>query len=105
MVWLSTAYDITGLTALAGGIGITVLAALLMMSRFRFYSFKEFNLGTRVRFQTLILIPLVLIIISVNPPVVCFSMFVIYVSSGPLLWFLRWREKKQARSEQPPAPS
>ena len=100
MVWLSTTYEIVGLTALAGGIGITVMAALLMMSRFRYYSFKELNLVTKVRFQSLLLIPLVLIVISINPPVVCFSMFLIYVSSGPLIWLMRRRQKKQDDAPQ-----
>ena len=92
MVWLSTTYDIVGLTALAGGIGITVMAGLLMMSRFRYYSFKDLNLGTtRVRFQNLLIIPLVLIVISINPPVVCFAM---------LLWLWTWHKGRSRTSTE-----
>ena len=97
MVWLSTAYEIAGLTALAGGIMITVIAAVLMMSRFRYYSFKDLNLGTtRVRFQNLFIIPLVLVFISINPPVVCFGMFIVYASHGPIIWL--WKRRRRVRS-------
>lgn len=91
MVWLSVHYEVQGLVALVAGIGITALTGLAMMSNFRYLSFKDFNLGSRVRFANLLIIPLVLIVVSLNPPVVLFALFLTYASSAPLYWF--WRRR------------
>lgn len=97
MVWLSTVYDVVGLTALAAGITITAAAGLLMMSSFKYYSFKEFNLSGRVRFAQLLAIPLVLVVISIDPPIMLFLLAFTYASSGPFLWL--WRRGRRARMQ------
>lgn len=91
MVWLSIDYQVQGLVALIAGVGITALTGLAMMSNFRYLSFKDFNLGSRVRFANLLIIPLILIVISLNPPVVLFALFLVYASSAPLYWL--WRRR------------
>jgi CDP-diacylglycerol--serine O-phosphatidyltransferase len=91
MVWISIDYQVQGLVALIAGIGVTALTGLAMMSNFRYLSFKDFNLGSRVRFANLLIIPLVLIVISLNPPVVLFTLFFVYASSAPLYWV--WRKR------------
>ena len=98
MVWVSTVYDIVGLTALAAGITVTAVAGLLMMSRFRYYSFKEVNLSGRVRFAQLLAIPLTLIAISLDPPIVLFLLALSYAASGPLLWLWRRGRRHQGQS-------
>ncbi len=95
MVWLSTVYDIVGLTALAGGITVTAAAGLLMMSNFKYYSFKELNLSGRVRFAQLLAIPLTLVVISLDPPIVLFLLALSYALSGPALWL--WRRARRLR--------
>ena len=95
-VWISTYYEIEGLVALAGGVTITAVAGLLMMSRFRYPSFKDVNLTGRLRFAQLLLIPLVIIVIAIEPPLVVFSLFMIYACFGPAEWFWRRRRKKRA---------
>lgn len=101
MVWLSTTYGIHGFIGLVAGVAITVLAGLLMVSNFRYPSFKDFNLTRRVRFATLILIPLIFVVVSLNPPVVLFCIFVIYASSGPGLWLWKRRRSQVARTKEP----
>jgi CDP-diacylglycerol--serine O-phosphatidyltransferase len=96
MVWVSTVYDIVGLTALAAGITVTAVAGLLMMSHFRYYSFKEVNLSGRVRFAQLLALPLTLIAISLDPPIVLFVLALGYASSGPAMWLWR-RSRRNAR--------
>ena len=95
MVWLSTIYDIVGLTALATGVTVTAVAGLLMMSTFKYYSFKEFNLSGRVRFAQLLAIPLTLVIIALNPPIVIFALALTYALSGPAFWL--WRRARRSR--------
>lgn len=91
MVWLSTSYGIDGLVALVAGIAITATAGLLMMSRFSYLSFKDIGPGQRVRFGKLLLIPLVIIVIAIEPELVVFALFVVYASSGPVMWLIRRR--------------
>jgi CDP-diacylglycerol--serine O-phosphatidyltransferase len=98
MVWLSTSYGIDGLVALVAGIAITATAGLLMMSRFSYLSFKDIGPGQRVRFGKLLLIPLVIIVIAIEPELVVFLLFVIYASSGPVMWLLRRRRVRQEPS-------
>jgi CDP-diacylglycerol--serine O-phosphatidyltransferase len=94
MVWVSTVYEVDGLVALVSGITITALAAVLMMSRFRYLSFKDISPGQRLRFGRLLIIPLVIIVIAIDPPTVTFLLFVGYAASGPLAWV--WRRGRRA---------
>jgi CDP-diacylglycerol---serine O-phosphatidyltransferase len=96
MVWLTTHYGIDGLVALVAGITVTALAGLLMMSRFRYLSFKDVSPSHRVRFAQLLLIPLVIITIAIEPPLMIFALFVVYASSGPIEWLWRRRGRRQA---------
>jgi CDP-diacylglycerol--serine O-phosphatidyltransferase len=93
MVWVSAVYEIEGLFALVAGITITAVAGLLMMSRFRYLSFKDVKPGHKVRFTNLLLIPLVIIVIAIDPPVVIFVLFTIYAFSGPVEW--AWRRRRR----------
>jgi CDP-diacylglycerol--serine O-phosphatidyltransferase len=99
MVWLSTNYGIEGLIGLVAGITVTAVAGLLMMSRFFYLSFKEFGPGHRVRFAHLLLIPLVIIVIAIEPPLTVFLLFAVYAASGPAMWLWR-RRKARVRAEE-----
>lgn len=100
MVWISIEYQVHGLVALVAGLAITALTGLAMMSNFRYLSFKDFNLSSRVRFANLLVIPLVLIVISLNPPLVLFSMFFIYATSAPAIWVWRHRHRVARRTKK-----
>ncbi|MBT8132300.1 MAG: hypothetical protein KJO35_08525, partial [Gammaproteobacteria bacterium] len=66
----------------------------LMVSSFRYYSFKEFNLGERIPFTKVILIPAVFVLISLNPPIVMFVLFAFYAATGPVTGLYRvWRRR------------
>ncbi len=96
MVWLASEHGFEGLAALVAGITVTAIAAVLMMSRFAYLSFKDVSPGKRVRFANLMLIPLVLIVIAVKPEVTIFALFLIYAASGPVGWL--WRRRKRQQS-------
>ena len=95
LVWLGTVRGLDGLPALLTGFVITVLAAVCMVSAFHYYSFKDVNLGGRVRFTHLLLIPAFFILVSLNPPVVLFLGFLLYACSGPALWAWRWNRRRR----------
>jgi CDP-diacylglycerol--serine O-phosphatidyltransferase len=64
----------------------TLFAGITMVSNVPFYSFKDINLRRSVPFWAVLLIVLSLIVISTNPPMVLFLLFVAYGVSGYLLW-------------------
>ena len=102
MVWLATHYGIERyeLPALVAGITVTAIAGLLMMSRFAYVSFKDISTGKRVRFANLLLIPLVIIVIAIEPQVTIFGLFLVYAASGPAAWL--WHRRRGKRQDSVP---
>ena len=98
MIWVATSYEgFDGLVALVAGVTITAVTGLLMMSRFAYVSFKDVNPGRRVRFAQLLLIPLVIIVIALEPPVTIFGLFVVYAAWGPAAWL--WHRRRSKRHD------
>lgn len=79
----------------AGVIAIgTMLVGFLMVANFQYSSFKGLNLRGRVPFVVIFLMVLVFALVTVDPPRVLFSAFVLYALSGPVLQVFRrkgWR--------------
>ena len=99
-VWLGSQYELSGLEALIPAFVVTAVAGALMVSNFRYYSFKEFNLGERIPFTKVILIPAVFVLISLNPPVVMFLMFAVYALAGPIFsCYRRLRRRRGSDSK------
>jgi CDP-diacylglycerol--serine O-phosphatidyltransferase len=94
MVWVSTEYGIDGLVALVAGTTITAVAGLLMMSRFAYLSFKDVRPGYRLRFARLLLIPLVIIVVAIEPPIPFFALATVYAFSGPVYWLWRRHHRR-----------
>ncbi|MBT8135828.1 MAG: phosphatidylcholine/phosphatidylserine synthase [Gammaproteobacteria bacterium] len=103
-VWLGTQYQLAGTYALIPAFLVTAAAGILMVSSLRYYSFKEFNLGERIPFTQVILIPAVFMLISLNPPVVLFGMFAGFALTGPLyaLYRLMRRRRRKASDDVTP---
>ena len=88
----------------------TVYAGLTMVSNAPFYSFKDINLRRSVPFIVVLGVVLLFVLVSSDPPVVLFSLFVLYGLSGWAVWLWRlksgraapWRESAGG-SAQPPA--
>ena len=69
----------------------TVYAGVTMVSNAPFYSFKDINLRRSVPFIFVIGVVLAFVLVSSDPPVVLFSLFVLYGLSGYVVW--AWRLK------------
>jgi CDP-diacylglycerol--serine O-phosphatidyltransferase len=96
-VGLGTQYDVMGsdfsfLLAI-----LTAFAGVLMVSNFRFYSFKEIDLKGKVPFVVLLAVVLVFVFISIDPPLVLFSIFLIYAVSGPVVTLVGLRKRRAER--------
>lgn len=68
---------------------ITVLGGVLMVSNIRYRSFKDLDLRGRVPFVTILAVPLVFVLIFIDPPQVLFAIFLGYALSGPAAVVLR----------------
>ena len=73
---------------------------LLMVSNIRYRSFKDIDLHGRMPFALAITVVLVLAAIALHPPLVLFSISLIYVLIGVLttLWQLSQRRRRRRDS-------
>ncbi len=95
-VWFSSKFPEPGLTGLIAAFVITASAGALMVSRFSFPSFKQFNLDRRVKFAYMLIVPLFFVLVASDPPAMLLSMFATYALSAPVLWIGR-RIRRMAR--------
>jgi len=79
---------------------VTIVAALLMVSRIRFWSFKGSGEGgaraDRVPFLLVVLVPVVIAVLVIDLPRTLFVVGVLYALSGPLMWGLQRRSRKDS---------
>jgi CDP-diacylglycerol--serine O-phosphatidyltransferase len=93
MVWLGTDLGWSGGMALFIAFIITVTAGALMVSPFSYNSFKEISISGRISFTYALALPLIFIMIAVNPPLVLFGLAVTYAMAGPA--FSIWRRHRR----------
>ena len=81
-VWATHGYEQTmALTLLT--MVVVAVSGVLMVSNVKYYSFKEFDMKKSVPFTALLMMVLVFAVIALEPSVVLFGAFMIYVASGP----------------------
>ncbi len=85
MVWASHELILSGQWVVIATALITLAAAILMVSNIRFYSFKELDFKGKVPFRVLLLVVLMFVLVSINPPIVLFVCFMSFAFSGPIL--------------------
>lgn len=86
MVWMGTEFDISGRRISIIVAFIIVILGILMVSRIKYYSFKEIDFKDHVPFVAVLLMVLVFSIIAWDPPIVLFTMFSLYAASGPFMY-------------------
>lgn len=89
LVWTGTEYQLNGhdygfLIAI-----ITICAGLLMVSNFKYNSFKELDWKGKVPFVVILLMVLVLVVVASSPAEVLFAIFLLYALSGPVTTFYK----------------
>lgn len=79
-------------------LAVTVAAALLMVSRLRYFSFKGGGpRSDRVPFLGIVVVLVVIVAIAIDPPSVLLTMGVLYALSGPAYWL--WRKARRMPPE------
>jgi CDP-diacylglycerol--serine O-phosphatidyltransferase len=100
-VWTCHEFGFTGEELRYVALAVTVAAALLMVSRLRYFSFKGGGpRSDRVPFLGIIVILAVVIAIAVDPPIVLLAIGTLYALSGPVYWI--WRRLRKMPPEAVP---
>jgi CDP-diacylglycerol---serine O-phosphatidyltransferase len=98
LVWIMTDWRDSKLITLTGkdlewlSFAVTLYAGITMVSSVPFYSFKTLNARKAVPFIFMILLVLVFVVISSDPPSVLFAIFLVYGLSGYVMWL--WNKRK-----------
>ena len=71
------------------------LLAFLMVSSFRYYSFKDPALIKRQPFGFLLLAVVLLIVVAAEPVVMTFSILLLYILSGPIDFIITWPRRRR----------
>jgi CDP-diacylglycerol--serine O-phosphatidyltransferase len=98
LIWVGTVWGFRdGKMVAFASLFITVSAALLMVSIFRYYSFKEFDFKGRITFFSGLLVVLVFVLIAMEHELMLFLAFFAYALSGPIYTL---RSRRQRRAER-----
>ena len=85
-IWIMTELDYAGADVAWPMLVIALYAGLTMVSNARFYSGKALDVRYRVPFGVMVLMILTFVLISSNPPLTLFGLFVVYSISGYVIW-------------------
>ncbi len=89
-VWFCTDLGYTGGQLRYAAMAVTVVAALMMVSGLRYFSFKGGGpRNDRVPFLAIIVVLATLVGIAIYPPGVLLAITAAYAVSGPVYWFYR----------------
>ena len=100
-VWFCESYDIHGEDVSYAALVLTIAAGGLMVSRFSYYSFKDFDMRERVPFVSLLAVVLIFVFLSIETATVLFCSFFLYMLSGPVVSLFRWNRKRTRQTENP----
>lgn len=97
-VWVLSSYGVPGRDVSIIAMVVTVASGMLMVSSIRYRSFKDLDLRGRVPFMTILAVPLVFVLVMLDPPQVLFILSVGYGVSGPIGYVLRQLRPQDRRS-------
>jgi len=96
-IWVSTEYGYGGEDLKYLALILTISTGLLMVSNFRYYSFKEIDFKGRVPFVATIMIMLGISLIMIHPQTILFVLFLGYAISGPAVTLIMLKRKRRNR--------
>ncbi|MEH6566749.1 MAG: CDP-diacylglycerol--serine O-phosphatidyltransferase [Halopseudomonas sp.] len=100
MVWALSDFGVDG-ASISVLVGImAALGGLLMVSNFRYYSFKDLDFKGRVPFFAILVVVLVFAVISSDPSRVLWAIFLVYTLSGPIMSLWRWKQRNKPAVEE-----
>ncbi|HZF17571.1 MAG TPA: phosphatidylcholine/phosphatidylserine synthase [Steroidobacteraceae bacterium] len=102
-IWFAFENELHAVLGLVTAFAVTAVAGALMVSRFPYWSFKQIDWRSPVRFLYFILLIVPFVIIPLDPPVALFTLFGVYSLSGPATW--AWRKTRRRPARNLPGPS
>ncbi|MEJ2395214.1 MAG: CDP-diacylglycerol--serine O-phosphatidyltransferase [Candidatus Thiodiazotropha sp.] len=99
-VWIGADYGLDSSTVGWPLAVLTTVVGLLMVSNFRYHSFKEIDFHGKVPFIVLVVVVIGLAIIQTHPPTVLFLLFLAYAISGPVVTLVQLRKRREQRALQ-----
>jgi CDP-diacylglycerol--serine O-phosphatidyltransferase len=83
-VWVLYSYGVPGRAISILALAVTVAAGVLMVSNIRYRSFKDLDLKGKIPFVALLALPLLYVLITLDPPRVLFGAAALYTLLGPV---------------------
>lgn len=102
MVWVGYGYQLEGRNIAILAFIVTVAMGVFMVSNVRYRSFKDLDLKGKVPFVAVLIVVLVFVLISIDPPQVLFGIFFLYALSGPVMTLITLRRRRAERKAPPP---
>ncbi|VAW92110.1 CDP-diacylglycerol--serine O-phosphatidyltransferase [hydrothermal vent metagenome] len=99
LVWVGNDYIEPGRAMNVASLILTAGVGLLMVSNFRYHSFKGIDLRGKVPFITMLVFVLVIVLVTYDPPIVLFTVFFGYALSGPILTLVELRKRRAQRKK------
>ena len=102
-VWTCREFDLAGADVAWLSLGVATVAALLMVSNFRYYSFKTLKVNDRVPFFWALVLLGLFVLLAIDLPRHLLLLLLIYTASGPVytLWGLRHRRHQREAARHP----
>lgn len=101
--WVGYKYGIEITPTVAFGTAVlTAFTGILMISNYRYFSFKEIHFKGTVPYVVFLMAVVLLVVIAQNPHEVLLTMCVLYAASGPAIWLYRMPSSKLRKSGQQP---
>jgi CDP-diacylglycerol--serine O-phosphatidyltransferase len=95
-IWLLNDHGFAGNDVAWLMFGVCLYAGLTMVTNLPFYSFKDMHMKRSVPFAVIVLIVILIAVINIEPPVMLFTLFVVYGVSGYALYIWRRARGQQA---------
>ncbi len=105
IAWVGFKYNVEVTPAIAFSTAVlTAFTGILMVSNYRYYSFKEIHFRGTVPYVVFLMVVVLLVVVAQNPHEVLLSMCVIYAATGPVVWaYKRIKSKPRKSAEQSPS--
>jgi len=97
-VWACFDNGISGDSVAMIALPIIVFSGLMMVSNISFYSFKDIDFHNKVPFMAMLVVVMIFVFASIDPPITLFGCFMLYALSGPAISIMR-RFKKRGKIE------
>jgi CDP-diacylglycerol--serine O-phosphatidyltransferase len=96
-VWACFDNGIDGDAVALISLPIIAFAGLMMVSNVSYYSFKDIDFHNKVPFMAMLVVVMIFVFASIDPPITLFGCFMLYALSGPVISVLR-RFRKRSKA-------